>query len=494
MTDRTEPAWAGIDIGTQGVRMTVVDGRGEPVAAGSAPLSSRRGPGRRHEQDPADWWRATIDACAQATAALRADRPGARIQALAVCSTSGTILLADDRVEPVSPGLMYDDNRAAAYVDRVAAAGERLWLQLGLRIQASWALPKLLWLADHGGLPAGARLLHSADFVVSRLAGELIATDSSHALKSGYDSHAERWPAEVLDALGLPTETFGPVARPGTVIGQVSVPAAGRTGLPAGCEIVAGMTDGCAGQIAAGALSPGRCVSVLGTTLVLKGVTETLLHDPHGAVYSHRHPDGGWLPGGASNVGAGVLAATFPGYDLAELDRRAAAYEPAGQLVYPLTARGERFPFYRPDAEQVSVGEAGDEAEQYAALLQGVAYGERLGLAALALLGAPIDGPIALTGGATRSRYWCQLRADVLGRPVEIPRHPHASVGMAVLAASAGRASLRATAAEMIGPGELIAPRPDRVERFRQSFATLVDVLADRQYLSPELAGKAVAG
>ncbi|MFC7645987.1 FGGY-family carbohydrate kinase [Streptosporangium lutulentum] len=165
-------------------------------------------------------------------------------------------------------------------------------------------------------------------------------------------------------------------------------------------------------------------MSVLGTTLVLKGVSEKLLRDPNGAVYSHRHPDGGWLPGGASNVGAGVLASVFPGRDLAALDEAAARYEPAGAVVYPLTARGERFPFYRPDAEQVVVGEIGSEAEHYAALLQGVAYGERLGVAALALLGAPVSEPLALVGGATRSRYWSQLRADVLGGPVRIPSTP----------------------------------------------------------------------
>jgi sugar (pentulose or hexulose) kinase len=282
------------------------------------------------------------------------------------------------------------------------------------------------------------------------------------------------------------------VVRPGTVIGAVGAAAARLTGLPEGCAIVAGMTDGCAGQIAAGALTPGRCVSVLGTTLVLKGVTEKLLRDPYGAVYSHRHPDGGWLPGGASNVGAGALAAAFPGRDLAGLDARAAAYEPAGQVVYPLTAKGERFPFYRPDAEAVSVGEARTEEEHYAALLQGVAYGERLGLAALALLGAPISGPLALIGGATRSRYWCQLRADVLGRPVEIPRHPEASVGMAVLAAASG-GSLTETARDMVPPGTRIEPRPDRVERFEKSFRRLVEALADRDYLTPELAAKAVA-
>ncbi|WP_248958818.1 FGGY-family carbohydrate kinase [Sphaerisporangium perillae] len=281
-----DPAWAGIDIGTQGVRVTVVDGAGVPLATGSAPLESRRGPGRRHEQDPESWWRATVAACAEATATVDAHR----VRALAVCSTSGTFTLAGADLRPVTPALMYDDDRGGPYTERVTEAGRALWEALSVRTQA----------------------------------------------------------------------------------------------------------------------------------------------------------------GGASNVGAGALAAAFPGRDLADLDARAARYEPAAEIVYPLTARGERFPFYRPDAEPLTVGEARDEEEHYAALLQGVAYGERLGLAALGLLGAPVTGTLALIGGATRSRYWCQLRADVLGMAVEIPRHPQASVGMAVLAASAG-GSLSDTASRM-GP------------------------------------------
>ena len=80
-----------------------------------------------------------------------------------------------------------------------------------------------------------------------------------------------------------------------------------------------------------------------------------------------------------------------------------------------------------------------DDFSLCAALFQGVAFVERLCFDYLALLGAPVDGDLSLTGGATRSRYWCQLRADVLGRPVRLPENPEPALGMAVLAASAGR-------------------------------------------------------
>ena len=86
--------------------------------------------------------------------------------------------------------------------------------------------------------------------------------------------------------------------------------------------MVSGATDGCAAQLGAGALSVGSWNSVLGTTLVLKGVTRELIRDPLGAVYSHKAPNGDWLPGGASSTGAGVISRDFPGADLDELNRR----------------------------------------------------------------------------------------------------------------------------------------------------------------------------
>ncbi len=248
------------------------------------------------------------------------------------------------------------------------------------------------------------------------------------------------------------------------------------------------MTDGCAAQLGAGALEVGAWNSVLGTTLVLKGVTKHLLDDPLGVVYSHRAPHGGWLPGGASSTGAGVLTAHYPGRDLEELNRAAASREPAGVIAYPLVSRGERFPFTAPDAEGFVLGEPVDEIDHYAALLQGVAFIERLCFDYLDLLGAPTDGPLTLTGGATKSRYWCGLRADVLGRPVQLVENAEPAVGMAVLAASVGRRA-DDVAATMVRVREVIEPRPG--DRFTEPYLQLVDELNRRGWLPAEVAAHA---
>lgn len=478
-------AWIGIDLGTQSVRAVLVEASGDVLARAARPLTSRRGE-VWHEQDPREWITAVEQVLAEIAAA-------GEVEGLAICSTSGTVLLTDREGRPVSPALMYDDARAADHLPRIVAADPARWASA---MQPTWALPKILWLD-----PSKDQLVaHSADVVAADLTGHPVATDTSHALKTGYalvDAGGRRggdapgadgaaapgsWPAAAFEKLALSVDLLPQVVLPGTPIGTVSAAKAQVTGIPAGTPIVAGMTDGCAAQIAAGALTPGTWNSVLGTTLVLKGVTKDLINDPTGAVYSHRHPDGdGWLPGGASNTGAGALTTMLPGADLDALDRAATQLgHPVDASIYPLTKPGERFPFVAPDAVGFELGEVPDDLHRYVGVQQGVAFVERLAFEHLTKLGAEPPRTVALTGGAVRSEHWNQLRADVLGVPVELPEAADPAYGMAVLAASGGT-SVAETARRMVRISRVVEPRPS--ERLTDLYGGFVAELDRRGYL-----------
>ncbi|RZU20083.1 sugar (pentulose or hexulose) kinase [Kribbella rubisoli] len=444
--------WIGLDLGTQSVRAVLADAKGHVLARATRPLTSHRA-GVRHEQDPQSWLSA-VDA-------VLAEVGATELDGIAICSTSGTFLLTDLSGRPVTPALMYDDARAAARRDHIVDADPDRW---STSMQPTWALPKILDLVADGHDLADRRVVHSADFVAAHLVGHPVATDTSHALKTGYDLVAEAWPTEAFGKLGLPLSAFPEVVRPGVELGRT----------PAGVPVHAGMTDGCAAQIAAGALSPGAWNSVLGTTLVLKGVSNDLLTDPTGAVYSHRHPDGGWLPGGASSTGAGVLTELLPGADLDALGHVARAAGPINAVTYPLTKTGERFPFVAPQAERFTLGSTPDDLHTYAAVLQGVAFIERLAFEHLETLGADPVRSVSLTGGATRSGYWNQLRADVLGVPVELPAVPDPAYGMAVLAASGGT-DLTGTARRMVRVDRVLEPAGQRLDDLYGAFVAELD-------------------
>lgn len=475
-----ECVWIGLDLGTQSVRALAVTGTGRTIGSSAHALTSQR-VHRRHEQEPEEWWQAVTYVCRQTMDSV----PDSSVRAVAVDATSGSILLTDSAGHPITPAIMYDDARGASYVDRVNDAGAAVWSELGYqRMQPTWALPKLLYLlAEHGPPPAGARLAHQVDLVNSRLTGGDVPTDLSSALKTGAHLVDETWPHAVMDALDVPDGMLPPLVRPGTPIGTVSRAAEETTGIPTGTPVIAGATDGCAAQLGSGALGIGSWNSVLGTTLVLKGVSQSLVHDPLGAVYSHKAPDGEWLPGGASSTGAGAISRDFPDRDLERLDRAAGRFEPAGAVRYPLVSRGERFPFVAPDATGFILGSTRSDAEEFAAILQGVGYIERLCFDCLDLLGAPINGELILTGGATRSPYWSQLRADILGRPVTLVHNSQPALGAAILAASSGRRTAD-VAAGMVQRQRTINPRPRSTERFTAPYLRLIDEIEQRGWLN----------
>ena len=67
--------------------------------------------------------------------------------------------------------------------------------------------------------------------------------------------------------------------------------------------------------------------------------------DPAGRIYCHRHPEGWWLPGGASNTGAECLATEFGPAETATLSPEALNSSPTGLVSYPLMRRGERLQY-----------------------------------------------------------------------------------------------------------------------------------------------------
>jgi len=487
----SDPVWIGIDLGTQSVRALAVDDAGRALGAAVRPLTSTRA-GDRHEQDPLQWWSGTADALAEVMVAVG----GREVGGVAVCATSGTVLLTGPDGTPRTPGLMYDDSRAGGLAERAQEAGATVWARLGYRIQPAWALPKLLWWREQGALGPGVRLAHQPDVVAAGLVGRPVAADSSHALKTGYDLLALEWPREVFDRLDVDPAVLPPVVAPGSVLGLVHSDAAARTGLPVGTPVLAGMTDGCASQLGAGALAPGEWNSVLGTTLALKGVTRTLLHDPTGAVYSHRAPHGDlWLPGGASSTGAGAVSALFAG---ADLDALTAAAQHVRDVppCYPLTGRGERFPFVRPDARGFlgagPLPTSGDgDARLFSAVCHGVAHLERLCFDLLDDAGADVAGPVSFTGGGSRNAWWNQLRCDLLGVPVRIPDNAEASLGMAVLAAGATQGDLVGAAKRLVHLRTVLEPDPRRAARLTAGYHAFVAALTERGWLDPRIADHA---
>ena len=471
---RSTGTFLGIDCGTSAVRAAVLAEDGRLLGQGRQTLTGDVRIGHRHEQDPQDWWPAVVAAVRSALA--HAPGIGGDVVAVAVAATSGTLLVLDRQGRPVGPALMYDDQRAAA---GPSGPTDPAWLAAGNRPQPAWALRRAAWLVARGAVPVGGRLVHQGDHLTAKLTAGPLVTDTAQALKTGVDLLGVSWPRETLRRWGVDADLLPDVVLPGTPVGVLDPAAAAELGVPAGILVRAGTTDGCAGQIAGGALEPGRWTTVLGTTLVVKGVSSAPVVDPAGALYNHRHPDGGWLPGGACSAGAGYLAGKFPGVDpsVAELP----AF-PVTAVTYPLVGVGERFPFRHPGAHGFSGAQDGT-AMALASALQGLALLERLALDTVTALGAEPVGPIRITGGASRDDRLAQLRADVLNRPVQRAQVDEPAVGVAVLAAAAP-GTLARTAARMIKSGRRFDPAPGAADRWAGPYQAFRTELQRRGWLA----------
>ena len=372
-------------------------------------------------------------ALAGCAADLRDQGRGDDVAAVCVDGTSGTVVLLDSENRPLGPGLMHDDGRAHREAAELNSLMANHCEEVGYRFGASFALPKLLWLRRRRPeiFERARRVSHQADYILGVLTGRFGVSDPSNSLKTGYNLVTDRWPDETRD-LGL-RDLLPEVPPSGSAVGALARSVAEEVGLPASTLVLTGVTDSTAAFLASGASEVGEVVVSLGSTLAFKGISNVLIRDPAGSVYCHRHPGGGWLPGGASNAGAMCLRSFFPGEDLKELDSSAIRGYPSSVLCYPLVGLGERFPFQSSDAAGF-FDEASDPLDRYLSLLEGVALVERWCLERIRDLGFPLRAPIYSTGGGSESEVWNRIRADVIGLPVVRCRSADSAFGAAVLA------------------------------------------------------------
>lgn len=450
----------GVDLATASARCVAIDaGSGRVVARADSPLPApERGPGGRSRQ-PSAYAVTALGLVRQVCAQLGPD--AARVAALSVTGTSGTVVPVDADGTAVGDALLYDDSSGAGAL-------------LAADVPAAPTLGRLTRLhAEH----PDAHWASTADVVNAALTGAPVPADASHWLKAGIDLTTLTWPVDELTALGLPSDRLPALVRPGTAIGVVDSAVAQQLGLPADVVVVAGMTDGCTAQLAAGAVGDGDTMGVLGTTLVLKAVSDTPINSADGAVYSHLAPDGRYWAGGASNSGAGVLAAEFPGQDLAELDRQVAD-SVANHVRYPLSVAGERFPVADRRLPSLTDGEPTSRLDAYRTVLEGVAFVERLGLDRLRDLGITPRRHL-IAGGATASPVWNRIRATVLApTPIWVARSASSSVGAAVLAAHAVTSGgFAETVARLTPPPEPVEPVAHQQNSLDAAYLRFVELL-----------------
>src|SRR6185312_10111641 len=224
MQANLSPLLVGLDIGTSGVRAQVFAQSGECIAEGRATFATSYPGAGRAEQQPSDWWQATVTALREIASQL-----GSTIQSIAGIGLSGqcptfTYLLPSGHT--AGPGLLYQDNRAVAEADALIRlfGAAAIHQRTGQAPSPFYVLPKLLWYKQQAEdqLPVGAMLVQPRDLIGWHLTGRC-ATDPTHAACTlAYDLLAHTWATDWLAETGLATLRWPEILAPDEVLGYLS--------------------------------------------------------------------------------------------------------------------------------------------------------------------------------------------------------------------------------------------------------------------------------
>jgi xylulokinase len=417
--------YLGLDLGTSGVKATLIDDEQAVVGSGAAPLTVARPEPGWSEQNPRDW----IAAVEHAIGALRAAHAGAlaAVRGIGISGQMHGATLLDERDEPLRPCLLWNDTRAhreAAELD----ADARFRTITGNIVFAGFTAPKVTWVRLHepDSFNKTRWVLLPKDYVRLWLTGEHVSEMSDASGTSWLDVAARRWSDELLAATSLSARQMPALVEGTAVSGTLRRELASRWGLRGTTVVAGGAGDNAAAACGLGVIADGAAFVSLGTSGVLFAANRAYRPNAASAVHTFCHA----LSATWHQMGV-ILSATDSLNWLAGLTGTSAAelaaalgerLEPPGAVTFLPYLGGERTPHNDATVRGVFVG-LGHESDRRAlaqAVVEGVAFALCDSRDALGAAGTKI-ARVAAVGGGTRSRYWLKVLATALGVPVDVP-------------------------------------------------------------------------
>ncbi|MFN2352330.1 MAG: xylulokinase, partial [Kiritimatiellia bacterium] len=424
----------GIDFGTGGCKLTLLDLSGRVVDSRAGEYPTRHPRPGWSEQDPADWYAVLLDLLRQLP------RRNAVVAIALDSYTHGAVLL-DEALAVIRPTIIWTDQRSVAQCKKLRAEHADLIFRTAYQMPApTWTLPQMMWLREHEpDLYKKIRhILFVKDYVRYLLTGEMACDFIEAQGPLFWDMPAGRWSDELCALAGIAPAVLPRVGNPLEVAGRITAGASAATGLPEGIPVIMGASDSAVEGYAAGAVAPGQCVLKLATAGNVNVMTAAPRPHPETLTYSHVVPDL-WYTVTATNAAAVCQRwlrdrTGAAGY---EQMNRAAAQSPAGAngVFFHPYLMGERSPYWDPDLRGSFTGlsMATTPGDLNRALLEGVAFSLRDCYRTIETLGLAVRD-FTLIGGGARSTLWSQIVCDVFNAPVRRPLACDASFGSALLA------------------------------------------------------------
>ena len=472
------------------MKAILLDLRGNLCAAGQAEYPLHHIRPAWVEQDPEDWWQATCNAVRETLA--KVPHGSERVLGMAISSQAPTLLPLDRSGRPLRRAMIWMDRRAEAEAARLRklVGAEEIHRITGNRPDAFYVAARLLWLRNHEPevLRRTWQFAQVNGYLNYRLTGKL-TLDPAHAVLLQLRNYATGgWSEALCSACGVDPAQFPEVMDGHRVQGEVTVAAAAATGLRAGTPVMAGTVDSPSAALEAGVTEPGIAVEMTGTSTVViipndRGLTEpALIAMPHalpgihlllGAMVS----SGGCLRWFRDQLGQPEVQAAMEqkadAFDL--LTRQAGQAAPGSEgVIFLPYMMGERSPLWHTNARGVFFGLslATRKGALVRAILEGAAFALRHNVEVASDAGAVVR-EMRSVGGCSRSDVWNQIKADVLGLPLLLPRTSVGSpFGAAILAGMGAGAfpDVRKSLVEMIHLDRCFEPDRANHEKYSEIY------------------------
>jgi xylulokinase len=448
--------YLGIDVGTSGTKALIMNARAKVLATALADYGVSTPKPLWSEQDPQDWWAATLKAT---RACIRkAKINGKQIAGIGLSGQMHGLVVTNAAGKVLRPSIIWNDQRTApqaAHIEKKVGGRRKLIQLVGNPALVSYTLTKLLWVRDHEPriYEKIRHMLLPKDYVRLRLTGEYAGdvTDMSGTLI--FDQKKRKWSKKMIEIFKLDKDILPPVLESHEVTGEVTNEAAGKLGIAPGTPVVGGGGDQPAGAVGNGVVTEGLVSATMGTSGVVFVHSKKCNPDKEGRINTYCASVAGEYcmfgcvlsAGGSFQWYRNVLgeneiaAAKAKGVDPYDLLDAQAADAPAGceGLFWLPYLTGERTPYADPLARACWVGihSRTTKNELVRSVMEGATFAMNDVMQLLKVCGQKVR-QIRLSGGGARSKFWRQLQADIYGTTcVTINAEEGPAYGVALLAA-----------------------------------------------------------
>ena len=425
----------GIDIGTSGTKTAIYTEDGTRLAVHTAEYPLYQPHNGWAEQDPEDWWNATVEGLRAVLAAPGVD--AADVVGIGLSGQMHGLVMLDEDGAVLRRSIIWCDGRTAAECEEITArvGAERLMEITKSPALTGFTASKILWVRNSEPeiYQKCRHILLPKDYIRYRLTGAL-ATDVSDASGMQLLDIAKRdWSDEVLQALDIDRALLADVYESCEVTGSITRAVAALTGLCEGTVVVGGAGDNAAAAVGCGAVRDGYGFTTIGTSGVVFSHCKELRVDPDGRIHSfcaavpgEYHVMGVTLAAGLSLrwfrdcfCAAEQQAADAQGVDVYKIMDDEAADIPVGanRLLFLPYLMGERTPHLDPFARGAWIGLSASHTRAHClrAVMEGVTYSLRDCLTLFSAAGVAQPEYMMACGGGAVSPLWRQMLADVLG-------------------------------------------------------------------------------